>query len=127
MSEQISRATREAALAAAIAKGCVVVEPKPNQLFIDIDCEADRLHFENALPRVAKRCSLVVTRSPSPSGTEGREHVVVTFTDRTFTALDRIAFQGVLGSDRARELNSVIDILDGDPLPTIFFEKAPGE
>jgi hypothetical protein len=123
MSAALSRATREAAVAAAKAKGCIVVEPKDNELFVDIDNEADRLWFDGKIERIKSRtpCTWVVTSSPG--GEEHQVHIVVTFASRTFTPLERIAYQAVLGSDRHRELNSVCDVLDGDPLPTIFFEK----
>jgi hypothetical protein len=123
VSASLSRATREAAIAAAKAQGCIVVEPQPNQLFIDLDCADDATWFENAINRIAHRSPLEYVVRPSPSGAPGRQHAVVTFKDLTFTPFERIAFQAALGSDRARELNSICDVLDGDPLPTIFFER----
>lgn len=123
MSAQLSRATREAAIKAANDKGCIVVEPKPNQLFIDLDNITDVNWFVNAIERIKSRTPLTEKMTPSPSGVEGRFHVVVTFEKLTFSPLERIAYQAALGSDRARELNSICDVLDGDPLPTIFFER----
>ena len=125
MSGDIGRATREAALAAADARGCIVIEPEANQLFIDIDSEADHEYYLKAVNRVRARTPAIETVTPSPSGTAGRFHIVLTFPERTFTQIERVAWQSALGSDRMRETNSLIDILDGDPLPTIFFEKKP--
>lgn len=125
MSQQLSRATREAAIAAATAKGCVVVEPAPNEIFIDIDDEPSATHCIAGINRIKSRIKdLDYRQAPSPSGAPGRFHIVVTVPDRMFTQFERIAWQAALGSDRMRELNSLIDILDGDPLPTIFFEKS---
>jgi hypothetical protein len=129
MSAQLSRATREAAIAAAKEKGCAVVEPKGNEIFIDIDSAAERVHFDNAIARIKSRWPCEVKITPSPSGAEHHAHIVVAFPkpsatiENSFSALERIALQAVLGSDLKRELNSVCDVLDGDPLPTIFFER----
>lgn len=125
MSAQLSRATRDAAITAATAKGCIVIEPKDNELFIDIDDEPSATHCIAGINRIKSRIKdLDYRQAPSPSGEPGRFHIVVTVPDRTFTQVERIAWQAALGSDRMRELNSLIDILDGDPLPTIFFEKS---
>lgn len=126
MSGDIGRATVEAATAAAAARGCVVVQPEPNQLFVDIDSNEDMNFLLAGLARIRARTPVEDRITPSPSGREGRWHVTLTFAERTFTPLERVAFQAALGSDRMRELNSVIDILDNDPLPTIFFEKPDG-
>lgn len=55
MSAALSRAPREAAIKAAEEKGCVVVEPKDNQLFIDIDSADDRQWFDSS-PRLTSPC-----------------------------------------------------------------------
>lgn len=127
MSQQLSRATREAAIAAATARGCIVIEPNECELFIDIDDEASATHCIAGINRIKARIKDIDYRmSPSPSGSPGRFHIVVTVPGRVFTPIERVAWQAALGSDRMRELNSLCDILDGDPLPTIFFEKADG-
>lgn len=121
MSADGGQTRREHAEEQAKAKGCVVVEPKPNELFIDIDREEDLEFFHKNIVHVAKRCSLTVEMRPSLR--KGHFHVVVRFADRELMLWERIAFQAVLGSDRVRELISVFRLLDGDKAPTLFFEK----
>lgn len=123
--------TREGKIDAAAAVGCVVVEPTAHQLQIDIDSAEDLAHFQAGIVRIAAKwpCSWEVTPSKSHNPDAGvtRLHITVTFQCHTFTAYERIAFQAVLGSDRMRELNSIMDILHGDPWPTIFFEPKGGK
>lgn len=118
--------TRDGKERAAAKRGCKIVEPLPNQLFIDIDCEADRRWFDQGIVRIASRWPCTVKITPSVSRKPHHEHIVVTFKAKTFTPIERIALQAVLGSDRHRELNSMVDIILGDPLPTIFFEPMVG-
>lgn len=104
------------------ARGCVVIKPKPKELFIDIDREADLVWFLKSIDRVANWLPCTWEVKDSPSGVAGRHHVYVTF-ERDLSVWERVALQAVLGSDRTRELLSVLRILSGDPNPTLFFEK----
>jgi len=129
VSADTGKTRRETAEEQAKQKGCVIVEPKPNELFIDIDSADDYAYFEKQIKRVAMRWPCTWRASKSPSGKPGRYHVVVEFAanelgERTLDAWQRIALQAVLGSDRVREIISVQRLLDGDPTPTLFFEKA---
>jgi hypothetical protein len=106
--------------------GLEVVTPKPNELFIDIDGEADMKTFRE---NVAIFDELVMTIAgkkvmPSKSGDPARRHIIVTLS-RDITDTERLLFQLMLGSDRKRELLGYVRVLNDDPTPTLFFEKAP--
>lgn len=111
--------------ALAKARGCVIVYPKPNELFIDVDSAADMVAFEKSFEILKKEWpeSKVVRKTSSSSGRPWRFHFVVDM-GCSLSELERIALQACLGSDRTRELLSFIrwDV-DHDPSPTIFFEK----
>lgn len=123
MSADGGQTRREHAEEQAKAKGCIVVEPKPNELFIDIDRVEDLEFFYKQIGHITKRCPL--SYEVRPSLRKDHFHVVVCFENRELTEWERIALQAVLGSDRVRELISVFRLLDGDKTPTLFFEKAP--
>jgi hypothetical protein len=123
VSADIGKVRRDVAEEQAKARGCVIIEPKPNELFLDIDSADDMAYFEKQIKRVAVRWKCTWTASESPGGKMGRYHVYVTFFDRELDHWQRIALQAVLGSDRVRELISVQRLLDGDAAPTLFFEK----
>jgi hypothetical protein len=107
--------------------GMHVMLPSDSELFIDIDCEEDLVHYR-AMLEVLKPLAftdgraLVVMDRVIPSKTLGHFHVVVTLDERV-TPMERIAFQAALGSDRKRELLSLLRIrLQLDRPPTVFFE-----
>jgi hypothetical protein len=107
----------------ALVEGLEVVFPEPNQLQIDIDNEHSHLLLQNQLLIVEKfvghsNCEA----KPSKSGNPHKWHVTLTF-DRTFTPLERIGLQAMLGSDRVRELLSFVQMENEDPHPTLFLEK----
>jgi len=128
VSHDLTTANRYAeALAVAKEKGCVIVAPKPNELFIDIDEEEQLDVFKGQIKRVievfGKRVSW--NQRSSPSGLPGRYHIVVTLPVEV-TAVERIALQACLGSDLVREILSWARMRLGHDLPTCFFEKDPG-
>jgi hypothetical protein len=107
--------------------GLQVMLPSDRELFIDIDCEEDLAHYR-AMLEVLKPIAftdgraLVIMDRVIPSKTPGHFHIVVTLDERV-TPMERIAFQAALGSDRKRELLSLLRIrLDLDRPPTVFFE-----
>ena len=117
-----------------------VVFPKPNELQIDIDSEEA---YQTYLRRIKAfkayyNCSEVVT--PSKSGLPKR-HIVISVesykaipkseyiingkfgsTAKSFSNVERVAWQAILGSDPARELLSLIQIEEADPSPVLFEE-----
>jgi hypothetical protein len=111
--------TLESAHEKARTLGRVVVYPKPNELFVDIDCEAAMRRFVRV---VAYMSGVTYAVRPSPSGRPGRYHVTVTMTGNV-SPLERIALQAMLGSDPVREVLSWRRLQNGIETPTIFFEQ----
>ena len=111
------------AIAQAKKAGLDVVFPKPNELQIDID-------DDDSLKAFARTCSVVdqywgiksETKAPSKSGKPGRFHITIAL-GREVNGTERIALQSALGSDRMREVLSLIRLLEKDPYPTLFIER----
>ena len=105
------------------AHGFRVVSPLENELFIDIDSEEQMKIFTSRLTeRVRKEIGVVEwTANPSKSGLPKR-HITVTL-DKGWLPLERVFLQLYLGSDPTREYLSLFRIINGDPEPTLFFEK----
>lgn len=112
------------ALAQAASKNCKVVEPKTNELFVDIDDVNGKGWFNQNIRKVESEIGCTYVEMPSPSGEEHHQHIVVTL-NRDVTPLERILLQTCLGSDRKREMLSWIRFINDDPIPTLFFEKLP--
>jgi len=111
----------ESAKAKAQTLGRIVVFPRPNELFLDIDNPAAMRRFVRGVARFIGVTFLV---RPSPSGRPGRHHVVVTM-PTAVTPMERIALQSMLGSDPVREMLSWRRIQHGIDDATLFFENAP--
>ena len=113
------RAINQAAM-----EGLEVVYPAANELQIDIDNEHSYRLLSNQLYIMNKFVGIYnYTEKPSKSGEPGKMHITLVFQDRTFTTLERIGLQAMLGSDRVRELLSYVQNLNGDAHPTLFLEK----
>lgn len=108
------------------ARGCIVVEPKDNELFVDIDREEDMTVFRTNLGWLE---GLVVGYDvkPSTSGKAGRYHIVVRLSRPVRDVYERIGLQAILGSDRLREVLSWRNAVHNSGRPTVFFEKKPEE
>lgn len=105
--------------------GEVVVLPKANELFIDIDDEAASTRFYDNVAKVHEYVGVLDQRHrPSRSGDPNRWHITVDLA-RSVNDMERILLQAVLGSDLRRELLSYCRITIGDPHPTLFLEKGP--
>ena len=106
-------------------EGKVVVLPKGNELFIDVDSEAHEQLFHANLTKINEHVGVKGwVSNTSPSGYPQRKHIVVELS-RDVIPLERILIQAVLGSDLRRELLSYCRWTLNDPNPTLFFEKGP--
>jgi hypothetical protein len=107
---------------AARDKGLSVVKPSKHELFIDIDNDEDLAHYE-AMCDVMDSALLPVHEVRRTRSSGGNWHIVAK-TAQELTPIERIALQAALGSDRKRELLSILRIWrePGVP-PTVFFEK----
>ena len=118
------------ALDRALREGLRVRVPEGDELLVDIDSEADFASFQERYQMLSD-LGIVngYRKAPSKSGIAGRSHIVVKVNifklrDGFLTPIERIALQAILGSDYRREANSYHRILDGDPIPTLFYETA---
>jgi len=102
-------------------RGCCIVEPKDNELFVDIDTfhSLGVLHANRAA--LGELVNDMVVR-PSPSKKAGRFHVVVRLKRPVKDAFERIMLQLLLGSDVSREAVSYKEAALGLRAPTVFFE-----
>lgn len=99
-----------------------IIEPDDNQLFIDIDNKDDLNLLYAMLDTLQLNGVAATVERVTPSRTEGHYHAVVRL-DRTIDSVTRVAFQACLGSDRKRELLSLLRIVLGlNRPPTVFFE-----
>lgn len=101
--------------------GLQVVLPGDNELQLDIDNLED-LDFVDAQLKIMKgKEEFVITkRTKSKSG---NDHVYIAL-DRALSPIERIALQACLGSDRKRELLSLMALFTGCEYPaTLLFEK----
>ena len=105
--------------------GCVVIEPGPFELFVDLDGDATQLEI-GLTAAISVGLPIRVTKIV-PSKTPGHVHVYLDVDNNgePLTPERRIALQAVLGSDLKRELFSLARIMLNVPrAPTIFFETA---
>ena len=105
------------------AKGLVLVLPEPNQIFLDIDSKGDEQHLAEMLECLIDNGEEFdyEKRTVSPGG---NLHVYL----RTKWALDpllRVALQACLGSDRKRELLSLLRIVRKYDIPASCFFETP--
>ena len=112
--------------AQAASKGCVVLVPEPDELFVDLDTEHAVKCFARGLEIIAS-CNpgLVIASNvrPSPSGILFRSHGFVRLSRPVKDDVERILLQAMLGSDPIREILSWRRIQLGIDEPTVFFEK----
>lgn len=115
------------ALERAAVEGLEVVYPEPNQLFVDIDNEHSYRLYLNQTGILQKFVGIfAVKENPSKSSTPDSRyklHITLTFDSVTFTTLERLALQAMLGSDRVREILGYVEYKGNDPTPVLFLEK----
>lgn len=109
--------------AAADNLGLTVIRPKNGELLIDLDSADDRRHMEALLAvlgtnRIASTVRVGLSRRP------GHYHAYVQIEwPKKLNPVLRIALQACLGSDRKRELLSLLSIATSTGFePTVFFE-----
>jgi hypothetical protein len=117
MSEWTDQAEKVAA-----AKGLIVIVPKEDELFIDIDDKPSLAAFHVGLGVLG---DLIVgfTRGPSPSGKNDRFHIIVKLARKVKDDFERGALQALLGSDRLHEALSWRAASRGITGVSVFFEK----
>ncbi len=111
--------TIENTFAAAADRGMVVKIPTDYELFLDLDTLSDFVHFQKTIGHLPNVKGWV--RNPSKSGYP-KSHVIVTL-HNIVSAEERILLQACLGSDRLHELLCYLAKCQGNPHPSVFFEK----
>lgn len=96
--------------------------PKSNELFIDIDDEKDLITLGTNLQLINDKLKwqLKITTF-RPSATQGHFHVIIALIGKTFSNIERIALQTILGSDRKKEAYGFIHTTQGFFPPTALF------
>lgn len=95
--------------------------PEDDELFLDIDSNADADWLAQMLEVLHGNCVPFEVEKTTTSKS-GNMHVYIKM-DRKLTPVERVALQACLGSDRHRELLSMLRIWYTDRAPTVFFEK----
>jgi hypothetical protein len=102
-------------------RGQIAIYPKENELFIDIDSEEQLKEFYRRAFHLGISLEDIKVTS---SKTEGHKHITIT-TQKTFTDLERIAWQAALNDDPLKVFLSVMRVHVGIQNPTTFFENKP--
>jgi hypothetical protein len=103
-------------------KGCYIVLPESNELFIDIDNEEQFQLFTRRFDELCRVCNYVLTWECKPSKSGGEHRHIVVNANKDFDMWERIALQFALGSDPVRETLSTLRAAHGIENPTKFFE-----
>ncbi len=111
--------------AEAAEKGWDVVLPGDNELQIDIDDEESLDVYDEMVDVLESTGYYIVNERRTPSK-GGNTHITVKVVGHglTISPLERVALQAMLGSDRKRELLSLLRIWkpEANRPPTLFFE-----
>jgi hypothetical protein len=107
------------------SSGLRIVEPKSNELQIDLDGSAELAIYRQQLSILVKAGIAARWRDTIlESKTPGRFHVTVSMNQHVSNE-QRIMFQAILGSDIRREAFNLCRVLNGNKYPIVFFEKKP--
>ena len=119
---ELNNPNSQRAVDEAATNNLLVVFPSDRELQLDLDTEHAFNIYQEMLPLFNKYFGLVqVEVRPSRSGLPKR-HVTLT-TYEPLTNYQRIAIQLALGSDRVREMLSIVQEHLKDPHPTLFLEN----
>jgi hypothetical protein len=107
----------------AARKNRIVVKPRKNELFIDIDNEESRVIFDRNIKILEQAIDCTYEIKPSPSGDPDKAHVYVRLARPIKDKFERIMLQSMLGSDLVHEMISWFNATQGGETPTVFFEN----
>jgi hypothetical protein len=113
------------AIIEAKGKGHICVFPGTQDIQLDIDDEPGYKVYLAHKKVLEKNWGILqeVIR-PSKSGKPGKKHITLTL-KMALSPLERITLQACMGSDRMRELLSLVQLNAKDQNPTLFFERKP--
>ena len=122
--EAYSRDRTNAAISAALDRGCTVLFGTANTLLIDFDGDGQK-RYEACRPVLDSLFGIEEeTRWKSSSREAGHEHLQVRLA-ADFTVEERIALQAILGSDPMREILSLRNRRQGSIEPCVLFRPPP--
>jgi hypothetical protein len=101
--------------------GQVVVVPRNNELFVDLDTEESITLFKERIKEISRYVGIKYSLLPSKSG---NKHGYVELDRNINSDYERLFLQLLLGSDPIRELLSWGRVVNNDPTPTLFFENS---
>jgi len=104
-------------------RGLLVIEPRSNELQIDIDGARAMRHYSKQyaiLERGGQTRGWKETLKPSH--TKGHAHITIRL-PRSITDLKRVCLQAILGSDPSREAFNYVRVQNRNRYPIVFFEK----
>jgi hypothetical protein len=105
------------------ALGLDIITPGEYEVQIDIDTPADIKHLRTGL-KILKDKNEGYKFTRLTTSKSGNKHVYITF-DRAWSPIERIVVQACLGSDRKRELLSMMRVFNkSNNAPTVLFEAA---
>jgi hypothetical protein len=103
--------------------GLVVKRPGPTEVFVDLDGAGACVCFEYQLD-ILREFMPQTTYEITESQTDGHYHAVVDLKRPLKDAVERIAFQAALGSDRKREILALRQVFYGASHDSsVFFER----
>lgn len=108
--------------AIAAARGKVVVYPADDELQLDLDGEDAVCFFREQMVRFNKEVVRVVKHTITPSTRPGHWHATLKLERSVYDEVERVLFQALLGSDRVRELLTLVRARRGDKRPSRLFE-----
>ena len=119
---ELSNPNSQRAVDEAATNNLLVVFPNDKEIQLDLDTEHAFNIYQEMLPLFEKYFGVAkVEVKPSRSGLPKR-HVTLT-TYESLANYQRIAIQLALGSDRVREMLSIVQEYFKDPHPTLFLEN----
>lgn len=101
--------------------GLFVVFPEDNQLQLDIDNDESFALYESVRDIIHHHYGILGEEIHSSRSGGQKRHITVTLGIK-ISNMERIALQASLGSDRKRELLSIIQEKNHDNHPTLFLE-----
>jgi hypothetical protein len=102
--------------------GYIAIEPKPNELFIDIDHPESFKIYNFYKPKIDQMYGRFLEDKLTQSKTEGHYHIILKLPYDT-EVMERLFLQRLLGSDPLREYLSYRRVIEGIEMPILFFEK----
>ena len=104
-------------------EGYHIVEPKEDELFIDIDNDIQYINFLEMIELFERHIQNKIQYEIKNSKTKDHKHIYVKWSMEIESVQERIMLQAILGSDNKKEALSFLRLINGIEKPILFFEK----